>query len=252
VSAADTAVAVEHVSKTFIVPHERRHRLKEYVVQPFRDRGVDRNEALRDVSLTIGAGEFFGIVGHNGSGKSTLLKIIAGIYRADAGRVRLEGAVSPFIELGVGFNPELSARDNIAINGTLIGLSPKQLTERFDDIVAFAEVERFVDQHLKNYSSGMLLRLAFAIAVQVPFDILLVDEVLAVGDAAFQAKCVATLERHRSEGKTIIFVSHDLHAISHYCDRALLLERGRSIVIGDPAEVVETYRSRAHAGVGGG
>jgi ABC-type polysaccharide/polyol phosphate transport system ATPase subunit len=252
VTRSDAAVVAENISKTFIVPHERRHRLKEYVVQPFRDRGVDRNEALRDVSVTIPKGEFFGIIGHNGSGKSTLLRILAGIYRADSGRVRINGVVSPFIELGVGFNPELSARDNIDINGTLIGLTRKQLAARFDEIVAFAEIERFVDQQLKNYSSGMLLRLAFAIAVQVPFDILLVDEVLAVGDAAFQAKCVAALERHRAEGRTIVFVSHDLHAITQYCERALLLEHGQCIAIGDPREVVETYRSRRQVGVGGG
>jgi ABC-type polysaccharide/polyol phosphate transport system ATPase subunit len=245
-------VEVEHVSKTFVVPHERRHRLKEYVVRPFDRRDVDLNEALRDISLTIDAGEFFGIVGHNGSGKSTLLKILAGIYRTDSGRVRTRGVLSPFIELGVGFNPELSARDNIEINATLIGLTRKQLAARFDEIVAFAELERFIDQQLKNYSSGMLLRLAFAIAVQVPFDILLVDEVLAVGDAAFQAKCVDRLEALRAEGKTIVFVSHDLHAIKLYCDRALLLERGRCIMIGEPAEVVDRYLSRAHAGVGGG
>lgn len=251
-STVGSAIEAEHISKTFIVPHERRHRLKEYVVQPFRDRGVDHNEALQDVSVTIPAGEFFGIIGHNGSGKSTLLRVLAGIYRPDSGRVRVNGIVSPFIELGVGFNPELSARDNIAINGTLIGLSPKQLAARFDEIVDFAEIGRFVDQQLKNYSSGMLLRLAFAIAVQVPFDILLVDEVLAVGDASFQAKCIATLERHRAEGRTIVFVSHDLHAITQYCDRALLLERGQCIAVGDPAEVVETYRSRRHVGVGGG
>jgi ABC-type polysaccharide/polyol phosphate transport system ATPase subunit len=246
------AIEVENLFKTFVVPHEKRHRLKEYVVRPRRHRTVDRNEALRDVSFSIFEGEFFGIVGHNGSGKSTLLKVLAGIYRADAGRVRVRGALSPFIELGAGFNPELSARDNIDINGTLIGLTRRELAARFDDIVEFAELERFVDQQLKNYSSGMLLRLAFAIAVQVPFDILLVDEVLAVGDAAFQAKCVDALERHRADGRTIIFVSHDLHAITQYCDRALLLERGQCIAIGEPAEVVENYRSRRNVGVGGG
>jgi ABC-type polysaccharide/polyol phosphate transport system ATPase subunit len=252
VSGSDVAIEVEDVSKTFIVPHEKRHRLKEYVVRPSRSRDVDRNEALRDISLNVPSGEFFGVIGHNGSGKSTLLKILAGIYRADTGSIRIGGVVSPFIELGVGFNPELSARDNIAINGTLIGLTGRQLAERFDEIVAFAELERFVDQHLKNYSSGMLLRLAFAIAVQVPFDILLVDEVLAVGDVSFRAKCIDRLERARADGKTIVFVSHDLHSVQANCDRAMLLEHGRIVAIGDPAEVVARYESRPHAGVGGG
>ena len=246
------AIEVDGVSKTFVVPHEKRHRLKEYAVRPFAERKVDRNEALRNITVSIQPGEFFGIVGHNGSGKSTLLKILAGIYRADSGRVRVHGAVSPFIELGVGFNPELSARDNIDINGTLIGLTRKELAARFDDIVEFAELERFIDQQLKNYSSGMLLRLAFAIAVQVPFDILLVDEVLAVGDAAFQAKCVERLDALRAERKTIVFVSHDLHSVKMNCDRAMLLERGRCIALGDPEEVVARYLARAHAGVGGG
>ena len=251
-SSSGEAIRVENVSKTFVIPHERRHRLKEYVVRPFQRPEVDRNEALCDISLTVDHGEFFGIVGHNGSGKSTLLKILAGIYRADAGTVRIHGVVSPFIELGVGFNAELSARDNIEINGTLIGLTRKELFDRFDEIVAFAELERFVDQQLKNYSSGMLLRLAFAIAVQVPFDILLVDEVLAVGDAAFQEKCLDRLETLRDEHKTIVLVSHDLHAVRANCDRAMALERGRCIAVGEPGEVVERYLARQRVGVGGG
>jgi ABC-2 type transport system ATP-binding protein len=240
------AIDVAEVSKTFIVPHERRHRLKEYVVVPFRDRAVDRNEALKNISVTIPSGEFFGVVGNNGSGKSTLLKILAGIYRADTGSVRIDGAVSPFIELGAGFNFELSARDNIEINGTLIGLTRREIAERFDDIVAFAELERFVDQQLKNYSSGMLMRLAYAIAVQVPFDILLVDEVLAVGDVSFQEKCFATFDEMREQGKTVVFVSHNLDAIKGFCDRVMLLDRGVCMAVGPADEVVDEYRAREH------
>jgi ABC-type polysaccharide/polyol phosphate transport system ATPase subunit len=245
------AIDVANVSKTFVVPHERRQRLKEYAVQPFRSREVDRNEALKKISLEIPRGEFFGVIGNNGSGKSTLLKLLAGIYRADTGSVRINGAVSPFIELGVGFNPELSARDNIEINAMLIGLTRRELAERFDHIVAFAELDRFVDQQLKNYSSGMLMRLAYSIAVQVPFDILLVDEVLAVGDISFQEKCFATFNEMRAEGKTVVFVSHNLHAIRNFCDRVMLLEQGVCIAIGSPAEIVAQYEARERAAANG-
>ena len=168
----------------------------------------ETQRALDNVSFSIERGEFFGIIGPNGSGKSTLLKILAGIYRADSGSVRIDGLLSPFIELGVGFNPELNARDNVRINGTLLGLSRRELDARFDEIIGFAELERFVDQKLKNYSSGMLLRLAYSIAIQVEFDVLLLDEVLAVGDESFQEKCFRTFERFREEGKTIVLVTH--------------------------------------------
>ncbi len=179
-----------------------RRRSRSCFLHPFRKLDYEQQQALDDVSFVVERGECFGIIGPNGSGKSTLLKILAGIYRADAGAVRVDGRLSPFIELGVGFNPDLNARDNIRINGTLLGLTPKEVDERFDEIVGFAELERFVDQKLKNYSSGMQVRLAFSIAIQVPFDILLLDEVLAVGDQSFQEKCFATFERFREQGKT--------------------------------------------------
>jgi ABC-type polysaccharide/polyol phosphate transport system ATPase subunit len=232
------------VSKTFVVPHERRSRLKEHAVRPFRDRVYDRNEALKNLSLTVPHGEFFGVIGRNGSGKSTLLKVLAGIYRPDSGVVRIDGFLSPFIELGVGFNPELSARDNIEINGTLIGLTRAQLRDRFDAILAFAELERFVDQQLKNYSSGMLMRLAYGIAVQVPFEILLVDEVLAVGDVSFQEKCFETFRQMRRENKTVVFVSHNLAAVRGFCDRVMLIENGVCEAVGDPNEIVDLYEGR--------
>jgi ABC-2 type transport system ATP-binding protein len=241
------AIRVRDVSKSFLLPHQRNTSIKQLFLHP-RRRKVDyeHNEALRGVSLEIGAGESFGIVGPNGSGKSTLLKVLAGIYRADAGTVEIDGKLSPFIELGVGFNFDLNARDNIRINGALLGLTSKEIAARFDDIVGFAELERFVDQKLKNYSSGMQVRLAFAIAIQVPFDILLLDEVLAVGDQDFQAKCFATFERFRAMGKTIVLVTHDLRAVSAHCDRALLLENGVCTMQGPAQDVVARYESRGH------
>jgi ABC-type polysaccharide/polyol phosphate transport system ATPase subunit len=237
-------ISASSVSKTFLLPHENRTTLKEWFLHPFNRVTYERQRALNDVSFTIDTGEFFGVIGPNGSGKSTLLRILAGIYVPDAGTVMVNGILSPFIELGVGFNPELSARDNIRINATLLGLTRSQISERFDDIVRFAELERFVDQKLKNYSSGMLLRLAYSIAIQVPFDVLLLDEVLAVGDQSFMKKSLATLEEFRAQGKTIVFVSHDLNTVSRVCDRALYLQQGRVAAIGDVDEVITAY-SRA-------
>jgi ABC-type polysaccharide/polyol phosphate transport system ATPase subunit len=236
-----TAVELANVSKAFRLPHQRQTSIKEIFLHPRRKIEYELNVALHDVSVEIERGECFGVIGPNGSGKSTLLKILAGIYRADAGEVRVDGLLSPFIELGVGFHPDLNARDNIKINGTLLGLTSSELTERFDEIVRFAELERFVDQKLKNYSSGMQVRLAFSIAIQVPFDVLVLDEVLAVGDRSFQEKCLATFERFRDEGKTIVLVSHDLAAVSSHCDRALLLERGSCAALGAADEVVDRY-----------
>jgi ABC-type polysaccharide/polyol phosphate transport system ATPase subunit len=243
---AQPAIEVIGVSKAFLIPHEQRLRLKEYFAHPLRRTTFERNQALKDVSFDVASEEFFGIVGPNGCGKSTLLKILAGIYRADAGIVYVNGKLSPFIELGAGFNFELSARENIQINGMLLGLSQRELEARFDHILAFAELERFVDQQLKNYSTGMLLRLAYSIAIQVPFDILLLDEVLAVGDEAFQAKCFETFETMRSREKTVVFVSHDLESVARVCDRALFLADGAIQYIGDPKDVVDAYRTREH------
>ncbi len=238
------AIEVVEISKTFLIPHEQRSRLKEYFAHPLRRTTYERNEALKEVTFDVATGEFFGIVGRNGSGKSTLMKILARIYQADAGIVHVNGKLSPFIELGVGFNLELSARDNIEINGLLLGLTPRQVKERFDEILEFAELKRFVDQQLKNYSTGMLLRLAYSIAIQVPFDILLLDEVLAVGDANFQAKCFETFDTMRENGKTVVFVSHDLDSVVQFCDRALYLAGGSIQCIGEPKDVIEVYGAR--------
>jgi ABC-type polysaccharide/polyol phosphate transport system ATPase subunit len=235
------AVDLQHVSKTFRIPHERRTTLKEYFLHPLKPTTYEENRTLQDISFSIEEGEFFGVIGPNGSGKSTLLKIIAGIYQPDEGSVQVRGLLSPFLELGVGFNMELTARDNIRINGTLLGLTKKQLDERFDAIMAFAELERFVDQKLKNFSSGMQVRLAFSIAIQVDFDVLLLDEVLAVGDAAFQQKCFAAFDDMRASRKTIIFVSHDLVTVERYCERVLLIRNGVPEAIGPAAEVIDLY-----------
>jgi ABC-type polysaccharide/polyol phosphate transport system ATPase subunit len=236
-----TAVTVDGLSKSFRIPQERVHTLKERALHPFRRPRHEELRALGDVTFTVKPGEFFGIVGRNGSGKSTLLKCLAGIYRADAGTIRIDGHVSTFIELGVGFNPDLAARDNVLLNGIMLGLSPRQALERFDRIIEFAELEEFVDLKLKNYSSGMQIRLAFSVMVQVDADVLLIDEVLAVGDASFQQKCFEQFHRLRDEGKTILFVTHDMDAVQRFCDRAMLLERGVVRLIGAPQEVGMQY-----------
>jgi ABC-type polysaccharide/polyol phosphate transport system ATPase subunit len=241
------AIDVQGVSKTFWIPHEQRIFLKEYFLHPFRGTEQERNEVLRDVSFSIDQGEFFGVIGPNGSGKSSLLRILAGIYVPDGGAVRVNGLLSPFIELGVGFNLELNARDNIRINATLVGLTKRQIDARFDEILAFSELERFVDQKLKNYSSGMLVRLAYSIAIQVPFDILLLDEVLAVGDERFQEKCFATFEQFKDGGKTVVLVSHQLDLIDRFCDRVLFLQGGAVQALGPPDEVIDRYRDHVFA-----
>ncbi len=237
------AIEVSHVSKAFRLPHERRTTLKEHVLHPFHRVDFEVQQALDDVSFTVEEGEFFGIIGPNGSGKSTLLKILAGIYRQDSGTVRVEGRLSPFIELGVGFNPELTARDNVRINGTLLGLGKHELDERFEGIFEFAGLQRFVDQKLKNFSSGMQVRLAYSIAIQVDFDVLLLDEVLAVGDAEFQEKCFATFQEFRAQEKTIVLVTHDLDTLSEHADRAFLLRNGQVEVLGAADEVITRYQA---------
>jgi ABC-2 type transport system ATP-binding protein len=238
---APSAVSIAGVCKTFRLPHQQYSTLKERALHPFRSTEYDELHAVRDISLEIASGEFFGIVGRNGSGKSTLLKCIAGIYGVDGGRISVAGRLSPFIELGVGFNMDLTARDNVIINAIMLGLSRRQAQARFDDVIAFAELEEFIDLKLKNYSSGMLVRLAFATSIEVQADILLIDEVLAVGDAAFQQKCFEEFFRLKREGRTIIFVSHDMFSVERFCDRAILMERGRMVQLGDPHTIGRAY-----------
>jgi ABC-type polysaccharide/polyol phosphate transport system ATPase subunit len=246
---ASPAVAIENVSKSFKLPHQRYSTIKERVLHPFRSRSFEELKAVRDVSVDIAPGEFFGIVGRNGSGKSTLLKCLAGIYQVNQGTITVQGRLSPFIELGVGFNMDLTARENVVINATMLGLTPKQARERFDDIIAFAELEDFVDLKLKNYSSGMGVRLGFSIAVEVDADVLLVDEVLAVGDAAFQHKCYQQFERLKAEGKTIVFVTHDMSAVERFCHRAMLMEKGETVMVGAPRDVARAYNQLNFSGV---
>jgi ABC-type polysaccharide/polyol phosphate transport system ATPase subunit len=241
------AVSVQHVSKAFRLPHQQYHTFKERALHPFHSRSFDVLQAVKDVSMEITQGEFFGIVGRNGSGKSTLLKCLAGIYRVDQGDLAVNGRLSPFIELGVGFNPDLTARDNVIINAIMLGLSRKQARDRFDDIIAFAELEEFIDLKLKNYSSGMYVRLAFATAIQVDADILLIDEVLAVGDAAFQQKCFDAFTRLQDEGRTILFVTHDMGAVERFCNRAMLIEAGSVVDIGEPASIARQYNQHNFA-----
>jgi len=239
----DIAIKVEHVSKTFRIPHEKVNSIKGVAINLFKEGGYEEFKALDDISFEVKKGEFFGIIGRNGSGKSTLLKILAGIYEADKGKVKINGRISPFLELGIGFNPELSGRDNIYLNATVLGLTKKEIDEKFDSIVAFSELERFIDQKLKNYSSGMQVRLAFSVSIHANRDILLMDEVLAVGDSNFQAKCIEEFNKYRDKGRTVIIVTHDISIVERYCDRALLFSNGKMVCIGNPLEVMETYIS---------
>jgi ABC-2 type transport system ATP-binding protein len=239
--AVSPALVVDDVSKRFRIPGERVHTLKERAMHPLRQIPYRELVAVDGVSFEVAAGEFFAVVGRNGSGKSTLLKCLAGIYAVDSGRMYVNGRVSTFIELGVGFNMELPARENVIINAAMLGLAPRESRRRLDRVIEFAELEEFVDLRLKNYSSGMLVRLAFAVMIQVDADVLLIDEVLAVGDASFQQKCFDEFARLRREGRTVILVTHDMGAVERFCDRALLLERGRPEMIGDTHEVALRY-----------
>jgi len=237
----EIAIKVENVSKTFRIPHEKISSLRGAFVNIFRTNGFEEFKALDDVSFEVKKGEFFGIIGRNGSGKSTLLKILAGIYKPDKGKVKIDGLISPFLELGIGFNPELSGRDNIYLNSAVLGLTKKQIDEKFDDIVNFSELRRFIDQKVKNYSSGMYVRLAFSVAIHANRDILLMDEVLAVGDTNFQSKCLEEFNKYRDMGKTVVLVTHDIATVQRYCDRAMLLRNGKIEMVGDPEKVGNKY-----------
>lgn len=239
----EVVLSVDHVSKNFRLPHEKTTSIKSSIVNIFqkKDRTVEVQHALKDISFEIKKGEFFGILGRNGSGKSTLLRILAEIYQPTSGKVSHKGKLVSFIELGVGFNPELTGRENVYLNGALLGFSRKEIDERYDDIVEFAELEEFMDQKLKNYSSGMQVRLAFSVATRAQADILLVDEVLAVGDADFQRKCYDYFKALKKSGTTVIFVTHDMGAVREYCDRAILISDGLITHTGKAEKVADEY-----------
>jgi ABC-2 type transport system ATP-binding protein len=237
----EIALSVQHVSKDFKLPHERKNSIKESILS-FKKPTYDKLHALHDVSFEVKRGEFFGIVGRNGSGKSTLLKLIGGIYQPTSGAITVNGTLTPFIELGIGFNPELTGRENVFLNGAILGLTRKEITAKYEEIVGFAELHKFMDQKLKNYSSGMQVRLAFSIAIQAHNDILLIDEVLAVGDTAFQRKCFQIFKDIKRLGKTVIFVTHDMGAVQEFCDRALMIQDSNVVMMGEPREVALRYQ----------
>jgi ABC-2 type transport system ATP-binding protein len=229
------------VEKTFRVPKHRIDSLKERAIHPLTRVEYRELRALRGISFDVHKGEFFGIVGRNGSGKSTLLKIMASIYRADGGRIRMAGRLAPFIELGVGFNPELTARENVVLNGVMMGLTQREARRRLDSVIDFAELEEFRELRLKNYSSGMMVRLAFAVMVEADADIMLIDEVLAVGDASFAQKCMDVFQEKRRAGKTIVLVTHDMATVQGLCHRAMLIHDGEIGYLGDPEETALRY-----------
>jgi len=236
------AIGVEGVSKYFRLPHEKQGSIKSIFLNIFKgSRTYEKQDVLKDISFEIHKGEFFGIVGRNGSGKSTLLKILAGIYSPSKGSITINGNLTPFIELGVGFNPELTGRENVFLNGALLGFNRKEMLGMYEDIVHFAELEKFMDQKLKNYSSGMQVRLAFSIAIKSKSEILVFDEVLAVGDSSFQRKCLDVFRDLKIQGKTIVLVSHDMTNIERFCDRALVISEGKILMIGEPHGAASTY-----------
>jgi ABC-type polysaccharide/polyol phosphate transport system ATPase subunit len=240
------------VTKTFHIPDQRIDSVKERATHPLTRQSHHDLSAVRDVSFDVHRGEFFGIVGRNGSGKSTLLKIMASIYRADGGRLRIAGRLAPFIELGVGFNPELTSRENVVLNGVLMGLTRREASRRLDAVLDFAELREFVDLKLKNYSSGMMVRLAFAVMVQADAAIMLIDEVLAVGDAAFAQKCMDVFRARRAAGQTVVLVTHDMATVQSFCDRAMLLHAGEMLYLGDPEETALRYYRLNFGGAGPG
>lgn len=237
------AIVVENVSKRFRIPHERRPTVFETLIGFLGKQPLQYEEfwALREVSFSVKTGETFGVLGPNGSGKSTLLKILAGVLRQDSGRIQVAGKVAPFLELGVGFQPELTAKENIYLYGSIMGLTQKQVRGYYDEILEFAELRRFESMKLRNFSSGMAVRLAFSTAIHTDPDIMLVDEVLAVGDEAFQKKCRCKIDEIRDSGRTILFVSHQLDAVRKLCERSMLLMDGSIVEIGETGKVIDLY-----------
>ena len=237
------AVKVEHVSKYFKLPTESTQSLRTALVNRFKGiKGYKEQHVLRDINFEVEEGDFFGIVGRNGSGKSTLLKIISQIYIPEQGKATVNGKLVSFIELGVGFNPELTGKENVYLNGAMLGFTQKEIDDMYDDIVDFAELHEFMNQKLKNYSSGMQVRLAFSVAIKAQGDVLILDEVLAVGDEAFQRKCNDYFMERKKSGKTTILVTHDMSAVKKYCNKAVLIENGLVKAYGEPFDVAGQYQ----------
>ena len=235
-------IVLENISKVFKIPHERTKTLFHKIIS-ISKRGYTYEElyALKDISLHVEPGEFVGVIGKNGSGKSTLLRIIAGVYKPTSGAIMVNEDISPLLELGLGFDNSFSCRDNIFVYGAILGFSRSQMTKRIDEILAFAELERFADAKLETLSSGMRVRLAFAIAIQSVAPVILVDEVLAVGDKVFSEKCRNVFRKLKSEGRTIILVSHDMNAVKEFCNRVIVMNDGQIMEQGKPAEMVTFY-----------
>lgn len=236
-------IQLENINKVFRLPHDRRTTLRQRFVSIFSRSTYESFYALKNINLHIKEGEFLGIIGKNGSGKSTLLKLIARVLEPTTGRISVNGNVAPFLELGVGFQGELSVRDNIFLYGALLGLSRREIVSRYNWIIEFSGLENFIDAKLKNLSSGMQVRLGFSITVSVQSPILLVDEVLAVGDIDFQKKCYDCFEKFKKKGRTIIFVSHDLKAVEQFCDRVILLENGTIRKHADSESILSYYKN---------
>ena len=236
-----TAIEVEHLHKTFRIPHEKRTTIFETLTGVFKPPTYETFNALKNINFTVEEGDALGIIGENGSGKSTLLKIIANIMRPSSGRVTSLKKLTPFLELGVGFQSDLTAAENIRIYATIMGMQKREIDDKLDNIIEFAGLEKFKDTKLKNFSSGMQVRLAFSTAIQTDPEILLMDEVLAVGDMEFQQKCLDVLSKYRKDGVTIVFVSHDLGSVRRFCDRTLLLNKGEQVVLGDTGDVIDRY-----------
>lgn len=241
-----TVIDVSGVSKSFRLPHNRQTSVKNIFINIFKRKTYEKQEVLKNVSFKVEGGDFFGIVGRNGSGKSTMLKLLAGIYKPTKGNIGLRGKLTPFIELGVGFSPDLTGRENVYLNGALLGFSRREMNEKYNAIVSFAELERFMDQKLKNYSSGMQVRLAFSIAIQAKTEILLLDEVLAVGDENFQRKCYKYFAEIKKAGRTVVFVSHDMDAVKSFCNKVVLIDGGNVIAEGAASKIANMY-SRLNA-----
>ena len=242
------AIQFQSVSKRYILHHQRPQSFQELLVNTIQRRNGEREEfwALRDVSFEVGHGESFGIVGLNGSGKSTVLKLVSHIVQPTAGQVRVDGRVAALIELGAGFHPDLTGRENVYLLGSIMGLGSKQMDQRLEAIVGFAELEQFIDTPVKHYSSGMYMRLGFATAINVDADIFLMDEVLAVGDQRFQEKCLQAIESFKHRGLTVVIVSHDLSLVERFCPHALLLQHGQVVSYGRTQDVLDSYLTAPH------